>query len=175
MQKSEKVKLIEELQEKFRKSNATFVSEYQGIKAIEMNDFRKALRNASVDFQVVRNTLARRAVKGTDAEILAADLKGPMAIAFSYKDAAQAAKALVQYAKDQPKLKIRFGTLGKKALKPEEIKGLAELPSREVLIAKLLGTMNAPTTNLVGVLSGIQRKFLYALNAIKDQKAAAQA
>lgn len=173
MDKSAKVKVVEEIQEKFKKANATFITDYKGIKALEMDEIRKALRDASIDFKIVRNTLAKRAIKGTELESISGDLKGSTAIAFSYKDAAAAAKALVQFTKDKPNLKLRAGTLGKKAISLEGIKGLAELPPREVLLGRLLGSMKSPTTGLVMVLSGVPRKFLYALNAIKDQKAAA--
>ena len=87
--------------------------------------------------------------------------------------AAAAAKALVQFAKDQPKFKLKAGSLGARQIGIAEIKGLAELPPREVLLGSLLGSMKAPSTGLVMVLSGVPRKFLYALNAIKDAKAKA--
>jgi len=173
LEKSTKVSLVEEVQDKFKRANATFIAEYQGIKAQDMNEFRASLRKFSMDFKVVRNTLAGRAVKGTPIESLAAELKGPTAIAFSYGDAAAAAKALVQFSKDQPKLKLKIGTLGARIISVQEIKGLAELPSREVLLAMMLGSMKAPMTGIAGVLAGVPRKFLYALNAVKDQKAAA--
>jgi len=172
LDKSKKVSLVEEVQDKFKRANATFVAEYQGIKAQEMNEFRAALRKTSMDFKVVRNTLARRAVKGTALESLASELTGPTAIAFSYSDAAAAAKTLVQFAKEQPRLKLKVGTLGEKVITVREITGLAELPSRDVLLAKMLGSMKAPMTGIAGVLAGVPRKFLFALNAIKDQKAA---
>lgn len=175
MNRTEKSEQIQKIQQNFQKANATFIAEYQGITAITMNDFRKSLRDASMDFVVVRNTLARRAVQGTALEGLATELKGPTAIAFSYKDAAAAAKALTNFAKEQPKLKLRVGTLGEKIIGLDEIKGLAELPPREVLLAMLLGAMKSPATGIVTVLSGVPKKLLYALNAVKDQKAAAQA
>lgn len=173
MEKSTKASLVEEVQDKFKRANATFIAEYQGIKAQDMNEFRANLRKSSMDFKVIRNTLARRAVKGTPIESLMSELKGPTAIAFSYSDAAQAAKTLVQFSKEQPKLRLKVGTLGNKVITAAEIQGLAQLPSREVLLAKMLGSMKAPMTGIAGVLAGVPRKFLYALNAVKDQKAAA--
>lgn len=173
MEKSQKVKLVEELQEKLQKANATFIAEYKGIKAVDMNEIRKSLRDASIDFKIVRNTLSRRAVKGTAIEPLAERLKGPTAIAFSYKDAAAAAKALVQFTKDKPNLKLMAGTLGSKVIDVNEIKGLAELPPREVLLGRLLGSMKSPVSGFVCVLSGVPRKLVYALSALKDKKAEA--
>lgn len=173
MNKSEKTKFVEDIGEKFRKANATFVAECQGIEAVEMNAMRKAFRDASVELRVVRNTLAKRAVSGSCYEHLAGKFVGSTAIAFSYKDAAAAAKVAVQFAKDQPKFKIKAGSLGDKQIGIAEIKGLAELPPRGVLLGRLLGSMNAPITGIVMVWSGVPRKFLYALNAIKDAKAKA--
>lgn len=172
MKKSEKSILIEDLQEKIKKSGATFVAEYQGIEAVQMNELRKSLRDASIDFKVVRNTLARRAVKGTPIEFISKDLVGPTAIAFSYKDAAGAAKALVEFARTQPKLKLRIGALGAKVMSVDDIKALASLPSRDVLLGMLLGTMKSPVSGFARVLGGVPTKLLYALNAIKDSKTA---
>ncbi len=172
MDKSAKVKVVEELQENFSKASATFIADYKGLKALEMDEIRKALRDASIDFKVVRNTLARRAIKGTELETVSGNMKESTAIAFSYKDAAAAAKTLVQFSKEKPNLKLRVGTLGAKVITLAEIQGLAELPPKDVLLGKLLGSMKSPTTGLVMVLSGVPRKLLYALNAIKDRKAA---
>ncbi|MBI5970417.1 MAG: 50S ribosomal protein L10 [Deltaproteobacteria bacterium] len=173
MNKSEKAKFVADISEKFKKADATFVAECEGIEAVEMNAMRKAFRDASVELRVVRNTLAKRAVSGSRYEHLAGKFTGSTAIAFSYKDAAAAAKVAVQFAKDQPKFKIKAGSLGDKQIGIAEIKGLAELPPRGALLGKFLGSMKAPTTGLVMVLGGVPRKFLYALVAIKDVKSKA--
>jgi len=172
LDKAYKVKLVEELKDKFSRANATFLAEYQGIPSTNMDSIRKALRDESVEFKVVRNTLARRAIEGTSLEPIGEHLKGPTALIFSFKDAAGAAKSLTQFSKDYPKLKLLLGSLGDKMLNVEEIKGLADLPSKDVLLGKLLGSLNSPTTGLVMVLSGVPRKLVYALSAIKDAKAA---
>ncbi len=175
MEKSEKVRLVEDLKDKLGRSDALFLAEYQGIKASDMDGVRKNLREASVDFKVVRNTLARRAIAGTELEAVSESLKGPTALIFSYKDAAAAAKVLTQFSKEQPKLKLLVGALGKKIISADEIKGLAELPSRDELLGKMLGSLKSPTAGLVMVLSGVPRKLVYALSAIRDAKAAAGA
>ncbi len=164
-----KEKLVADVQDKFTRAKATFIAEYKGIKAVEMNEFRKTLRDASVDLKIVRNTLARLAIKGTPVEHISEHLTGPTAIAFSYKDPAQAAKALTQFVKDTPNLKIKMGTLGAKVISIAEIKGLAELPSREVLLSKFLGSLKSPASGLVRVLSGVPRKLVYVLSAIQKQ------
>ncbi|MFQ5737101.1 MAG: 50S ribosomal protein L10 [Thermodesulfobacteriota bacterium] len=173
MDKSEKVTLVADLKDKFSRADAMFVAEYQGIKASDMDGIRKGLRDASVDFKVVRNTLARRAIAGTELESIGETLKGPTALIFSYEDAAAAAKVITRFSKEHPKLKLLLGALGNKVIGLDEIKGLAELPPRDVLLGKLLGSLNSPVTGFVMVLSGVPRKLLFALNAIKDAKAAA--
>jgi large subunit ribosomal protein L10 len=175
LKKTEKVKLVADLKDKFSRANATFLAEYQGIKANNMDGIRKGMREGDVEFKVVRNTLARRAIQGTSFESVSESLKGPTALIFSYRDAAAAAKAVSQYSKEYPKLKLILGVLGNKVIGVDEIKGLAELPPRDVLLGKLLGSLNSPATGFAMVLSGVPRKLLYALNAIKDAKGAAQA
>lgn len=172
MEKKAKAQIVEELKDKFKRAGATFIADYKGMKAVEMNEIRKGLREASIDLKIVRNTLARRAIAGTPLESISTKLVGISAIVFAYKDAAAAAKLLTQFAKDRPNLKLRMGTLGAKEIGPAEIRGLAELPSREVLLGRLLGSMQSPASGFVRVLSGVPTKFLYALNAIKDSKAA---
>ncbi|MBI5886492.1 MAG: 50S ribosomal protein L10 [Deltaproteobacteria bacterium] len=173
MKKQEKVRIVDDIKAKFQRAGATFVVDYKGMKAVDLTEIRKGLRDASVDFKVVRNTLAKRAISGTPLESISDKLVGTSAIAFAYKDAAAAAKLLTQYAGERPNLKLVMGTLGNRQIGLAEIKGLAELPSRDVLLARLLGSMQSPTSGFVRVLSGVPQKFLYALNAIKDAKAGA--
>jgi len=172
LNRTDKEKLVADIRDKFARSDAAFLAEYKGIKAVTMTGFRKELRDESIEFKIVRNTLAKRAVSGTGAEHLAEHLVGPVALVFSYSDAAMAAKKLTQFAKDQPNLKLLAGTLGDKPISLDEIKGLAELPSRDVLIGKMLGSMKSPVSGFVNVLSGVPRKLVYALSAIQEQKAA---
>jgi large subunit ribosomal protein L10 len=173
LNRTDKEKLVDDIRDRFARSDAAFLAEYKGIKAVSMGELRRELRDASIEFKIVRNTLARRAVAGTPSEHLTEHLKGAVALVFSYSDAAVAAKKLTRFAKDQPNLKLLVGTLGDKPIGLDDIKGLSELPSKDVLLAKMLGSMKAPVTGLVGVLSGVPRKLVYALNAIHGQKAAA--
>ncbi len=168
--REDKKTLVKELHEKFGRAGAAFLADYQGIASNDMNELRRILRESDVEFRIIKNTLARRAVKETPYEVLEGHFEGPLAIALSYDDAALAAKRLLQFAKDQPNLKIWLGALGGKILDPAEIKGLAELPSREELLAKLLGVLSNVPGSLVGVLAGVPRKLLYALNAVGDAK-----
>jgi large subunit ribosomal protein L10 len=174
LERAEKERLVEDIRGRLEKARAIFIAEYKGIKANEMNELRKTLRDASIDLKIVRNTLARRAVKGTATERISDQLTGSTAMAFSYGDAALAAKMLVQFAKERPNLKLRLCALGEKVIGPEDIRGLAELPSREVLLARLLGSVSSPLSGFARVLSGVPRNFLYALNAIQGAKAGRQ-
>ena len=174
MNRTEKTELVDAIREKFERAGAIFLAEYSSIKADVMSEFRKDLRDASVEFKIVRNTLARRAVSGTAAEHLSEHFNGPVALVFSYEDAALAAKKLTEFAKDNPGLKFRAGVLGTELIGAGEIKGLAALPSRDVLLGKLLGSISAPMSGFVGVLSGLPRSLVYTLNAIKEVKAQQQ-
>ena len=173
MERIDKEKLVEELSQSVDKAKAAFVTEYQGITAGEMDAFRKDLRESDIDFKVVRNTLALRAIAGTGCESFKEHLVGPVAMVFGYKDAALAAKKLVEFAKEQPKLKLRAGAIGDSALNLDEIKALAELPSKDVMLAKVIGSMNAPASGFVNVLSGVPRALVYTLSAIRDAKESA--
>ena len=174
MNKTEKAALVDDIRGKFEKADAVFLAEYSSLKADVMNDFRKDLRDASVEFKIVRNTLAARAVSGTAGEQLGEHFNGPVALAFSFKDPALAAKKLTDFAKDNPGLKFRAGVLGTDLIGVDEIKGLAALPSRDVLLGKLLGSISSPMSGFVRVLSGLPRSLVYTLNAIKEAKAQQQ-
>ena len=172
LDRARKSEIVGELREKFTRARAAFIAHYSGIKVEEMTRLRKSLREASVEFKVVRNTLARLALEETRLKPLSEHFRGPVAVALSYRDAVLAAKALTEFAKDQPNFKLKVGALGEKVIGLDEIKALAELPPREVLLGKLLGLLKGVPGGFVGVLSGVPRKFLYALSAIQEAKEA---
>ena len=127
---------------------------------------------AGVEYRVVKNTLLRLASKGTGSECLVEHLQGPTAIAISQKDPVAPAKILSEFAKDSKVFELKIGALGGKLISLEEIKALAALPSREVMLGKMLGSLSAPATNLVGVMAAVPRSMVQVLAAIRDQKAA---
>lgn len=170
MIRDEKKQLISELQDKFKKAKAAFVADYKGLKVEQMTTLRKSLRDASVELKVVKNTLARIAIKDAGAEPLKDYFEGTTAVAMSYADPVAAAKILTQFAKDEPKLQIKVGLLGGKIMNLNEIKVLSELPPREALLGKFVGVLNAAPTGLVGVLSGVPRQLVYTLAAIQAKK-----
>lgn len=170
---AEKIKTVEELNGLFQKAKSAVLVDYQGIDAPELTQLRRHMRSKSVEFRVIKNTLAQQAAKNTPFELVDKDFKGPVSLVISYEDELAPAKALAEFAKSgAPKSpKVLCGVVDGKRISPEEVRVLADLPPKEVLIAQLLATMNGPTTNFVGALSGLLRKFVGTLDAIREKKA----
>jgi len=166
-----KVEKVAELHSKFVVAKGAVLSDYRGLDVQQMAELRSRLREAAVELQVIKNTLARRAAEDTHFVQLAEYFVGPTSIAFTTSDVVAMAKALTEYARTEPKLAIRAGLVEGKVLSPQEITALAELPPREVLVARLLATMQGPIAGFVGVLHGVLRQLLYTLLAIRDAKA----
>ena len=170
---AQKKELVGDLNRKFEEKKILILVDYKGLNVPKMTELRAKLRDAGVEFLVAKNTLLSRAAEGTDVELVRDILSGPNAIAMSYEDPVNAAKVLSEFAKDNDKLEIKAGVLSGKVLSINDIKALANLPSRDVLLATVLAAMNAVPTSLVRALSNVPERLLYALQAIKDQKEAA--
>jgi large subunit ribosomal protein L10 len=168
-----KQKITEDLHERFARSAIIVVTDYKGLDVASINDLRRKLREANIEYQVVKNTLLVRAAEDTEVALIKDHFKGPSAVAISYDDPVAPAKVLTQFAKDNKKLEIKVGVLNGKVLDVEAIKALATLPSREVMLAQFLSVLNAVPTSFVRVLAEIPRSLLNVLSAIKDQKEAA--
>ena len=153
-------------------SDARFVSllAFQGLNVEEICSLRHELRSAGTEFHVVKNTLAKLAVKGTDLEQLEEHFRGSTAVALTNEDPAAPAKILSRFAKENPHLEVKIGLLDGKPLSRENIEILSKLPPREVLLSMLLGSLKAPSNGLVNVLAGILRKFMGTLHAIQQEK-----
>jgi large subunit ribosomal protein L10 len=173
LKKESKEILVAELAEKLKGTKAAFLADYRGLDVEKANMLRRKLQSVDVDYRVVKNTLLRFASSGTPSACLVDYLKGPTAIALVNDDPVAPAKALVEFAKLYKAFELKAGMLDGKLLSVDDIKALADLPSREQLLAKMLGSMSAPATNFVGVLAAIPRSFVQVLAAIKDQKEAA--
>lgn len=172
MNKNSKQELVTEMHERLTRAKAVFLADFRGMSVGQATTLRNELRGASVEYKVFKNTLLELAAKGTEAEPLAPYLAGPTAVAISYDDPVSAAKVLSKFAKDpQGKFVLKAGVLSGKLLDVKQIQALADLPSREVLIAKMLGSMQAPATNFVGVLAALPSSLVRALDAIRAQKA----
>ena len=173
MKLDQKVKIVEELHERFKESKVVILTDYKGLDVGSMNDLRRKLREENIDYRVVKNTLLRRASEGTDAARIKDDFKGPSAIAMSFDDPVAPARVLTKYAEDNKKFEIRLGVMGEKVLSLDDIKALSSLPTREVLLAKVLSAMIAVPTGLVSALSDVPRRMINVIQAIKEQKEAA--
>lgn len=173
MNRTEKAEVISALKSRADGASIAIVTDFKGLTVEDMTDLRRQLREAGVDYQVVKNTLARIALDGGTHEVLKDGIKENCAVAFGYDDPVAAAKVLSEYGKKNKKFQIRFGSLEGNFMDENAMKELSKLPSKPELLAKLLGTMNAVPTNFVCLFANLERKFLYALTAIKEQKEAA--
>ena len=171
MNRDGKQQIVTELHEKLNRAKAAFLADFRGLNVGKATELRNELRKAEIEYKVVKNTLLELASKGTDKESLNQHFAGPTAIALSYDDPVAAAKVLSKFAKEQANVfKLKGGVLTGKAISVADIQALADLPSREVLIAKMLGSMQAPATNFVGVLAAVPGSFVRALDAIRAKK-----
>jgi large subunit ribosomal protein L10 len=171
----DKVAIVEEITAKLNESVAVFVSEYRGMKVSQMANLRAPLRAAGAEHKVYKNTLARLAATDAGYESLNEYLLGPTALTFVTGDSVAAAKALLDQSKVNPLLVIKGGVLGDAPMTADDVKALASLPSRAVLLAQLAGAFQAPLVKTAGLLQALPRNFAYGLSALIDQKAAAEA
>ncbi len=148
------------------------LADYRGLTAGQMTKLRAQAREQGVYVRIVRNTLARRAVKGTEFECLDADLIGPTILALSMSDPGAAARLFKTFAKDNQRLEVKALAVGGRRYGAGDIEVLASLPTRDQALAMLMGLMQAPMTHLVRGLNEVPSKFARALSQIKDQKAA---
>lgn len=170
MKIDQKKEIVRGLNEKFSSSAVVILTDYKGLNVAKMNELRRKLRDAEVEYHVVKNTLLRRAAEGTDVALIVDQFTGPSAVAISLADPVAPAKVLSDFAKDNGKLEIQGGVMEGKALTPEGVKALSSLPSREVLLGQLLSALNGVPTSLVRLLNAVPQQMLNVLTAIKDQK-----
>lgn len=156
--KSDKEAILVSLKESFSKADAIFLTNLIGMTSNDAVMLRKEVRKAGGKIVVTRNTLFRRATEGTQYAKLLENLKGPSAIAFSFKDAPGVAKAIYDASKTNEVIQLRGGYLGAKSLTSKDVEALAKLPSREQMLATLLATFNAPASAFVRVLNAIKEK-----------------
>jgi large subunit ribosomal protein L10 len=168
-----KQEAVKELNEVFQKATAAVLANYQGIDATSITEMRASMRGQSVEFRVVKNTLAKLAAKDTPFEALDASFTGPVSVLVSYDDPVAPARALADQRKvDKTKTpKVICGLVGGKMISPEGVNALADLPSRDALLGQMLSVMQGPTTNFVGVFSSLLRKLVGTLDAVREKKA----
>jgi large subunit ribosomal protein L10 len=168
----EKVAVVDEVKGRFSAASAALLTEYRGLDVAAISQLRRALREAGGEYKIYKNTLVRFATRDLGLEIDEL-LTGPTAIAFVDGDAAAVAKALRDSARTNPSLVLKGGLLGTKSLSADEVRALAELPSRDVLLGQVAGAMAAPLQQFAGLLQALPRNFAYGLKALLDERGGA--
>jgi large subunit ribosomal protein L10 len=168
----EKKAVVAEVSEHVSKAQAIILAEYRGLEVGDMTRLRAQARKSGIYLRVLKNTLVRRAVDGTPFSDLANDMVGPLVFGIS-SDPVAVAKVLNDFAKSNDKFVIKAGAMPNQVMDVKGVQALASLPSREELLAKLLGTMQAPIATFVRTLNEIPTKFVRGLAAVRDQKQAA--
>ncbi len=166
----EKVAVVDEVRERLSNATASVVTEYRGLTVAELAELRATLAAAGGDFKIFKNTLVRLAIEGGDHQQLSELLTGPTAIAFVHGDISAAAKALRDFAKNNPALIVKGGLLEGGLLSTNQLTALADLPSRDVLLARLAGAIAAPMQQMAGLLQALPRNLAYGLSALLDTK-----
>lgn len=169
----EKAAKVAEIKELLASAKCTVLVDFCGLTVAQDTALRRKMREGGVHYNVVKNTLLRIAAQEADIEGLESFLEKNTAIAVSPEDPVAVAKIICDFAKENKELKVKAGVLDGKVISAEEIKALAALPPKEVLVAKLLGSMNAPISGFVNVLQGTIRNVVYALDAVRKQKESA--
>ncbi len=169
--KAFKQEKVEQMKENFSKAKVAVVTEYKGLTVEEITNLRRKLQKENSDYMVTKNTLAKLASKGTQFEVLSETLKGPVAIAFGFQDEVAPAKIITNFIKDVKKGEIVAAVLDGKLLSKKETEVLANLPSKEELYAKMLGSINSPATGIVGAVNAVMSSLVRAMDQVAKQKA----
>lgn len=174
MNRTEKADLGRSLKEKFSKAHVAIFADYKGLTANQAGDLRRQLRAQQTEVKVLKNNVARLIAKdgsmGDQVKGVMDGLVGPTLVAFAYGDPAAAAKIIHKFSQDNEAFKLKESLMGQKRIEASGVEELAKLPAREVLVAKMLGTLNAPITNFVGVLAAVPRSLVTVLAAIEEKK-----
>ena len=163
---------IQEISDRVAKAKVAIVTDYRGLTVAEITDLRRQLQKEGADYTVVKNTLTKRAIKDTPYDGLEKLLEGPSAVVFGFEDQVAPAKVLTQFIKKAKKVELRGGILDGKILSPDEVRQLSELPSKEELYAKMLGSINSPATGIVNTVNGVMRALVIAMDGVRKQKEA---
>jgi large subunit ribosomal protein L10 len=170
LSKAAKNDIVKRFSEVFKANPSVMLVEYKGLTVAELEGLRSNLKDADTEFKIVKNKLLKIAAKDTEIEQLNDLLVGPTAIAVCESDPTAAAKVFVKTAKDLPLLVIKGGVVEGNMVGVDEITAISKLPSRQEMMAQLLGALSSPMSNLLGALTQMQSKLLYALEALKDTK-----
>jgi large subunit ribosomal protein L10 len=171
-QRTHKVEVVDEVKTRVSAATASIVSEYRGLTTAELAELRTTLAAAGGDYRIFKNTLVRIAIDGGDYQLLSEYLSGPSALTFVQGDISAVAKALRDFSRNNPLLVIKGGLADGSLLSASDLAALADLPSREVLLARLAGAIAAPMQQMAGLLQALPRSFAYGLSALVEQRQA---
>lgn len=169
-----KAKAIEDIKKDICESTVAVVTDYRGLTVEEITDIRRKLQEKGAEYVVVKNTLAKIAIKDTPFEGLSDFLKGPTAVVLGKQDQVEPVKVIQEYAKKSKKMEIRGGLIDGSALDVEGVKQLADTPSREELYAKMLGSINSPARGIACCVNGVTEQLVRVMEAVRKQKEEAQ-
>jgi len=170
MSTPEKEAIVKEVTEIFEKAKGVFVTDFQGLNVEKISDLRQKCREASVNYLVVKNTLARLAAKNAGWDDVVEHLNGPSAVAYSYDDPSAPARVITEFAKKEEKPTIKVSLFEGIFYGPDKVQAIAALPSKEVLLTRLAGGFKSPIQGFAGSLHGLLQKFIMTIDAVKAAK-----
>ncbi len=173
MNKAEKSSEIKEITDRFNRAKAVILSEYAGLPVEDLRQLRVDVRKARGEFKVMKNTLVQKAIQGSSYQPIHSYFIGPIGVVFGYDDPVGSVKAAKDFSEKKKTFKLKGGMMEGRLLDLKGIHAVAAMPARPVMIGQLLSRMQSPLYGLVGTLNGIVSKFVYALNAVKEQKESA--
>ena len=168
--RAEKVAVVNEVRERMEAADGALLTEYRGLTVAELAELRRELTAAGGDYKVYKNTLVRLAVVDTPRESMSDLLTGPTAIAFVQGDVSAVAKALRDFSRANPHLIVKGGVVGTSVMSAADIEVLADLPSRETLLAQFAGALSAPLQQLAGLVQALPRNLAYGISALLEQR-----
>jgi large subunit ribosomal protein L10 len=171
-QMTHKIAVVDEVRTRIGDASASIVSEYRGLSVAELAELRTALAAVGGDYRIFKNTLVRRAIDGGEYQPLSEYLSGPSALTFVQGDVSAVAKALKDFARSNPLLVIKGGLADGSLLSSSDLAALADLPSRDVLLARIAGALAAPLQQMAGLLQALPRNLAYGLSALIEQREA---
>ncbi|MHB8881441.1 MAG: 50S ribosomal protein L10 [Thermodesulfovibrionales bacterium] len=170
MNKQEKAVIITDLKDRFSKAKAVVLTDYKGMTVAELTQLRILLKKSSLDYGIVKNTLAKIAAQDTKVSVAGEHFKGPVGIAIGYDDPVLVVKKVLEFAKGNDKLQVKGAVVEGKFCEPKEVREIASLPSREVLLSMLAGAFQAPASKMAAALAATVTTFAYAVEALNNKK-----
>lgn len=174
MDRQGKENLRKETADALGKVSAVILAEYRGLSVADVTNLRVELRKSDAVFKVVKNRVVKKAIELEQPDFgqISDDFKGPIGVVYAFGDAAQTTKTALEFGKDHPEFVVKGGFFDKNRVSENELKAIADLPSKEVLLGQIVGSLVSPHRGLLGVLNGVSRQLVQVINAIKDTKQA---